>query len=77
MKIILIFGPENSANEGLWSLELSGTLLNEFEAIFEAWQDAEEIYSFCSNNMDDIRKKFGYAISPEGILYPEDLNELS
>ena len=65
MKIILIFGPENNANEGLWSLELDGTLLNEFEAIFEAWQDAEEIYSFCSNNMDDIRKKFGYAISPE------------
>lgn len=65
MKIIPIFGPENSANEGLWSLELDGTLLNEFEAIFEAWQDAEEIYSFCSNNMDDIRKKSDMQLVPK------------
>jgi hypothetical protein len=55
MKIIPIFGPENSANEGLWSLELDGTLLNEFEGTFNFWQDAEEVYSFCSDNMDDIR----------------------
>jgi len=63
MKIILIFGSENSANEGLWSLEQDGALLNEFERIFDFWQDAEEVYSFCSDNMDDIRKKFD-AIKP-------------
>jgi hypothetical protein len=67
MKIVRIFGPGQSKEEGegLWSLEYEGRALNEFERLLDCWQDPEYMYSFCREHIADIQKKFGCAIDAE------------
>ena len=67
MKIVRIFGPRESKEEGegLWSLEYEGNKLSEFEKLLDLWDDPEYMYQFCLEHLADVRKKFGYAINPE------------
>ncbi|HEX9513946.1 MAG TPA: hypothetical protein VF939_25820 [Puia sp.] len=65
MEIVHIFSPKNDPYEGLWAVKYEEAEVNEFENIFEVWQDPEIMYQFCIDNLEDIRTKFGYRISPE------------
>jgi hypothetical protein len=65
MKIVHIFGPKQNPDEGLWALEQEGEAMNEFEKIFEIWQDAEHMHACCLHHLEDLQAAFGYAISPE------------
>jgi len=67
MKILHIFGPEEvpEEGEGLWAAKYDEETEDALTQFFKFSQDPELMAKFCSENIDDIRCKFGYDIDPE------------
>lgn len=54
MKIVPSFGEEFPIDDGLLAIKFDENELNEFEVLFELWNDTEFLMDFCNKNKADI-----------------------
>lgn len=62
MELVPIFVDENSeVAAGLYAIRYNSGEPDEFERLFELWNDVEYLENFCFDNQDDLKKSiFGY-----------------
>ena len=59
MEIKHIFGPDYPRSmDGLFSMQYEPSLMNEYERIMAYWRDRNALYTFFSNNIDDLENSF-------------------
>jgi hypothetical protein len=64
MKIRLIFSPKEAPEEGLWAVRWDDAATDAFRKLLAEWTDPEYMFQFCVDHLQDVQRKFGYAIEP-------------